>query len=118
MSEKKRSKSQRVRDYLTENPSARNKDVVKALSQYGVTAADVSNAKAHMNRTESNRRTRQPVEESGTSDLGQTFFVAANGQVAYAEIQAALSYVEKIGSIDRAKQLLALIQQIRSLPTE
>lgn len=110
------SKSKRVRDYLTEHPQARNKDVVEALVEFGVTPADVSNAKTHLKKRASKRRNRSVVvgvtEDATPVDSNEAVVVA---QISLTEIDAALSFVRQVGSIDRARQLLGIIQQIQQL---
>lgn len=112
------SKSKRVRDYLTEHPQARNKDVVEALVEFGVTPADVSNAKTHLKKRASKRRNRSVVvgvaedATAGPADNNEAVVVA---QISLTEIDAALNFVRQVGSIDRARQLLGIIQQIQQL---
>lgn len=109
------SKSKRVRDYLLEHPQARNKEVVEALAEFGVTPADVSNAKTLLNKRASKRRTRSVAvsvaEETSTSEIADS----ATQQISLNEIDAALSFVRQVGSVDRARQLLIIIQQIQQL---
>ena len=112
------SKSKRVRDYLTEHPQARNKDVVEALVEFGVTPADVSNAKTHLKKRASKRRNRSVVvgvvedSNSGPTNSDEPPVVA---QISLTEIDAALHFVRQVGSMERARQLLAIIQQIHQL---
>jgi hypothetical protein len=112
------SKSKRVRDYLTEHPQARNKDVVEALIEFGVTPADVSNAKTHLKKRASKRRNRSVAvgvaedAAAGPADSNEAVVVA---QISLTEIDAALNFVRQVGSIDRARQLLGIIQQIQQL---
>ena len=113
------SKSKRVRDYLTEHPQARNKDVVEALSEFGVTPADVSNAKTHLKKRASKRRNRSVVvgvAEDASTDTTSDTEPAALAQISIPEIDAALHFVRQVGSIDRARLLLAIIQQIQQFP--
>lgn len=123
VSDKNLSKSQRVRNFLDAHPEARNRDVVEALSEYGVTAADVSNAKAQLKRkgdapakrgrpAASATAPSAPASSAATSDAGAS---ATGGSIAMHEIDAALKFVREIGSLDRAKQLLVIIQQIQQL---
>ncbi len=111
------SKSKRVRDYLTEHPQARNKDVVEALVEFGVTPADVSNAKTQLKKRASKRRNRSVVvgvvEDAATGPASSEPPVVA--QISLTEIDAALSFVRQVGSMERARQLLAIIQQIHQL---
>ncbi|MGN6545554.1 MAG: hypothetical protein ACTHK7_10940 [Aureliella sp.] len=123
VSDKNLSKSQRVRNFLDAHPEARNRDVVEALSEYGVTAADVSNAKAQLKRkgdapakrgrpAASAAAPSAPASSAATSDASAS---ASGGSIAMHEIDAALKFVREIGSLDRAKQLLVIIQQIQQL---
>lgn len=122
VSDKNLSKSQRVRLFMEENPDARNRDVVTALAEYGVTAADVSNAKAHLKRkgdvpakrgrpAASASEATPPVAKAAPADSSQT----ATGSIAMNELDAAVTFVRQIGSLERAKQLLVIIQQIQTL---
>ncbi len=112
------SKSKRVRDYLTEHPQARNKDVVEALVEFGVTPADVSNAKTHLKKRASKRRNRSVVvgvtEDASTGPVSNDEAVVV-AQISLTEIDAALHFVRQVGSMDRARQLLGIIQQIQQL---
>ncbi|MGN6133520.1 MAG: hypothetical protein ACTHOU_03425 [Aureliella sp.] len=122
------SKSQRVRDYLDAHPDARNRDVVEALADYGVTPADVSNAKAQQKRKGDGPIKRgRPAASASPASVASlasaaaaaksrpVAATAASGSIAMNEIEAALNFVREIGSIDRAKQLLVIIQQIQQL---
>jgi hypothetical protein len=114
------SKSKRVRDYLTEHPQARNKDVVEALAEFGVTPADVSNAKTHLKKRASKRRNRSVVvavsAEANANPTGDDEASnAATQQISLTEIDAALTFVRQVGSVDRARHLLVIIQQIQEL---
>ena len=123
VSDKNPSKSQRVRNYLDENPEARNRDVVDALSEYGVTAADVSNAKAQLKRkgeTPAKRGKAAAASTAAATSASTKAAVAAaqsatGGSIAMGELEAAITFVRQIGSIDRAKQLLVIIQQVQQL---
>ncbi len=112
------SKSKRVRDYLTEHPQARNKDVVEALVEFGVTPADVSNAKTHLKKRASRRRNRSVVVgvvEDVTAGPTSSDEPPVVAQISLTEIDAALHFVRQVGSMERARQLLAIIQQIQQL---
>lgn len=114
MSREQPSKSQRVQDYLRANPQARNRDVVEALKEFGVTAADVSNAKTQLKRKYTRRRSRAAVVVAasvGGSEPG----AAENSSISISEIEAAIDYVQSVGGIARAQQLLAIIQQIQDI---
>ncbi len=116
------SKSKRVRDYLTEHPQARNKDVVEALVEFGVTPADVSNAKTHLKQRASKRRSRSVVVGVGVGVAGDSASGPTSSseppvvaQISLTEIDSALHFVRQVGSMERARQLLAIIQQIQQL---
>lgn len=117
VSDKNPSKSQRVRDYLDDQPDARNRDVVEALSEYGVTAADVSNAKAQLKRKGASSKRGRPAATPAPATPPKTSPAtqSPSGSIAMNEIDAALNFVREIGSLDRAKQLLVIIQQIQQL---
>lgn len=109
------SKSQRVQEYLRANPQARNRDCVEALREFGVTAADVSNAKAHLKKKYSRRRSRAvAVVTAGTSG-GEGEANDPTNSISIAEIEATIDYVQAVGGMARAQQLIAIIQQIREL---
>ena len=66
MSRDQPSKSKRVQEFLRANPQARNRDVVEALKEFGVTAADVSNAKAQLKKKYTRRRSRAAAVVAAT----------------------------------------------------
>jgi hypothetical protein len=109
------SKSKRVQDFLRTNPQARNRDVVEALSEYGVTAADVSNAKAHLKKKYTRRRSRAAAVVAASVTGGEIVTEEINSSISIAEIEATIDYVQVVGGIARARQLLAIIQQIQEL---
>ena len=112
------SKSKRVRDYLTEHPQARNKDVVEALAEFGVTPADVSNAKTHLKKRASKRRNRAVVvgaSDDVVTSAENSAEAPGIAQISLTEIEAALGFARQVGSMDRARQLLAILQQIQQL---
>ncbi len=116
MSRLQPSKSKRIQDYLRASPQSRNRDVVEALTEYGVTAADVSNAKTQLKKKYTRRRSRAAAVVAASVTTGE--FVAeenGNGSVTIFELEATVDYVQSVGGITRAQQLLALIQQIQSL---
>ncbi|MFO1065011.1 MAG: hypothetical protein U0892_14195 [Pirellulales bacterium] len=116
VSDKTPSKSKRIREFLEANPDARNRDVVEALTEFGITAADVSNAKAQLKRKGTPAKRGRPA---AASESGSEKSSAPAGGPAAAigmnEIEAALNFVRQMGSLDRARQLLVIIQQIQQL---
>lgn len=115
MSNEQPSKSKRVQEYLRANPAARNRDVVVALQEFGVTAADVSNAKAQLRKKYTRRRSRAAAVVAATVTSGDSDASESNSSISITEIEAAIDYVQSVGGITRAQQLLALIQQIQDL---
>ena len=112
MSEERASKSKRIQDYLRAHPQARNRDVVRALAEYSVTSADVSNAK-----TQLKRRLHQPILTAplAVPPGAEGSEEAAATSISVTEINATLEFVQRVGGVARAQQLLALFQQIQSI---
>ena len=108
------SKSKRVQEYLRANPQSRNRDVVEALKEFGVTAADVSNAKAQLKKKYTRRRSRAAVVVAATV-TGDAQADDASTKISISEIEAAIDYVQLVGGLQRAQQLLAIIQQIQEI---
>lgn len=115
MNREQPSKSKRVQEYLRANPQARNRDVVIALEEHGVTAADVSNAKAQLKKKYTRRRSRAAAVVAATVSTGEALSDEANASISMVEIEAAIDYVQAVGGISRAQQLLAIIQQIQQM---
>ncbi len=115
MNREQPSKSKRVQEYLRANPQARNRDVVIALEEFGVTAADVSNAKAQLKKKYTRRRSRAAAVVAATVSAGEPLADDANASISMVEIEAAMDYVQAVGGIARAQQLLAIIQQIQQM---
>ncbi len=115
MPREKPSKSQRIQEYLRANPQARNRDCVEALKEHGVTAADVSNAKAQLKKKYTRRRSRAAAVVAATVSNGENPAGESASSISIAEIEAAIDYVQLVGGINRAEQLLAIIKQIREL---
>ena len=115
MSQEQPSKSMRVQEYMRANPQARNRDVVEALAEYGVTPADVSNAKTQLKKKVSRRRSRAGVAAVVAAAPGEPLAVDANHTISLMELEAAIEYVQTVGGLPRAMQLLAIVQQIQAL---
>ena len=110
------SKSKRIQDYIRDNPGVRNRDVMSALSEYGVTAADVSNAKAQMKKKLTRRRARASVAAvDASAAVGEAVVNDPRNSISLVELEAAVEYVQSVGGVLRAQQLLALVQQIQAL---
>ncbi len=114
MTREQPSKSARIQEFLRSNPGARNRDCVEALSEFGVTAADVSNAKAQLKRRSSRRRS-QAVAAVAAGIAPVAGAADSSHSITLAEIEHAIDYIQNVGDITRAQQLLAIVQQIREL---
>ncbi len=115
MSREQPSKSMRVQEYMRAHPQARNRDVVEALAEFGVTAADVSNAKAQLKKKVYRRRSRASVTAAVSATPGEALASEANNTISLVELEAAVEYVQSVGGLSRAMQLLAVVQQIQAL---
>jgi hypothetical protein len=114
------SKAQRIRRFMESNPEARNRDVVEALQQFSITAADVANVKSIAKRqgksiSESPKRSETPAPSvpkkaaaSGTS------LTSPGSSISLPELEAGVAFVKTAGSIMRAKHLLIIIEQIKA----
>ncbi|MCA9128838.1 MAG: hypothetical protein KDB22_17250 [Planctomycetales bacterium] len=111
------SKAQRVQEFMRAHPQARNRDCVEALREFGVTAADVSNAKAHLKKKYSRRRSRTVAAVAASVTDGEVVPEELGTTISMAEIEAAMDYVQLVGGMSRAQQLLAIIQQIKEIQT-
>ena len=110
------SKSKRIQDFIRLNPAMRNRDVVEALAEYGVTTADVSNAKAQLKRRLGNRRSRASVSPVDASVvIGEQLTPDPGNSISLVELEAAVEYIQTVGGIQRAQQLLALVRHIQAL---
>jgi len=111
---KDQSKAQRIRDYMEENPEARNKDIVEALRQYKVTAADVANVKSLTKRSAGKRGAKKPVETKSSAPRDEsTALVPAGAGVSLTELEAGVAFVQAVGSLTRAKHVLIILETIK-----
>lgn len=115
---KELSKAQRIRLYMENNPEARNKDVVEALKQFRVSAADVANVKSIAKRQAGNSRPSR-VEPSVASSVKRpvssgTSMTSPGASITLPELEAGVAFVKTAGSIMRAKHLLIIIEQIKA----
>lgn len=108
------SKAQRIRQYLEDHPESRNRDIVEALKQYKVTAADVANVKSLMKRTGGKPSGRKGAEtKSSTTRSESTALVPAGAGMSIAELEAGVEFVKTVGSVTRAKHLLIILESIK-----
>ena len=115
MTREQPSKSMRVQEYLRSNPGVRNRDVVEALAEYGVTAADVSNAKAQMKKKGSRSRSRAGVSAAVAAASGAQPSANPDATISIVELEATMEFVQSVGGLARAMKLLTVVQQIQSL---
>jgi hypothetical protein len=113
---KEPSKAKRIREYLDNNPEARNKDVVDALGTYGVTAADVANVKSHQKRSEGKTRKSSAGPKSKpevATNSSSTALTSSGPTINWRELDAGVAFVKAAGSVQRAQHLLIIIEQIK-----
>ena len=119
MARKKISKSKRIQDYLGVNPEARNREVVEALSAHRVTAADVSNAKSQMKKKQLTSSSTAAATSTKRKKLVGVKTVGNASDAANAisldEIEASAGYIKAVGGLNRAQQLLQMMQLIQSM---
>jgi hypothetical protein len=106
------SKAQRIRNYLAAHPEARNRDVVEALQEHSVTAADVANVKSISKRN--GESAERPAREAVRSRAESTAIAAPGASITLPELEAGVAFVKAAGSIMRAKHLLIIIEQIKA----
>ena len=98
---KEPSKAQRIRRFLEENPEVRNKDVVDALAEYQITAADVANVKSIAKRATqksapTHREPRKPIAEPRATT---TTVSTAGPAITLPELEAGVAFVKAAGSV-------------------
>lgn len=98
------SKSQRLKNYFESNPYASNKDAKKALKDFGVTSADVCQARSRQARSR-NLEKKNVISTSKSSK---------EPSIQLSELEAGVAFVKAAGSIMRAKHLLIIIEQIKA----
>lgn len=109
---KEPSKAKRIREYLDKHPGSRNKDAVELLAQYGVTAADVANVKSHQKRNEGSAKksaTSAKPKAAASSSTGLT----SGGPTFLTGLEAGVAFVKAAGSVQNARHLLIIIEQIK-----
>jgi hypothetical protein len=114
---KDQSKSQRIRIYLEANPEARNRDVVEALAKYNVKAADVANVKAYLKRTGAEVSPKKKSTAAASSKPGAAPSATATlgvPNVNLNHLQAAVSFVKLVGSVNEAQQLLTIVELVKT----
>jgi len=112
------SKVQRVRDYLGQNSAAKSRDVVTALTKFGVTSADVANARNAMKKKSKKAKRRSSKSASkptqGRSSSAQSR-VSIDARIEVDLLDMGIEFVQKAGGMNEAQHILNLISRIRSL---
>jgi hypothetical protein len=114
------SKAQRIRRFMESNPEARNRDVVEALQQFSITAADVANVKSIAKRqgksiSESPKHSETPAPSAPKKAAASgTSLTSPGSSISLPELEAGVAFVKTAGSIMRAKHLLIIIEQIKA----
>jgi hypothetical protein len=115
---KELSKAQRIRLYMENHPEARNRDVVEALQQFSVTAADVANVKSIAKRqgggAASKREQASMPSVAKKPSSPSTSMTSPGSSITLPELEAGVAFVKTAGSIMRAKHLLIIIEQIKA----
>jgi hypothetical protein len=110
------SKAQRIRRFMESNPEARNRDVVEALQQFSITAADVANVKSIAKRqgksiSESPKRSETPAPSAPKKAAASgTSLTSPGSSISLPELEAGVAFVKTAGSIMRAKHLLIILR--------
>ena len=99
---KKINKSAEVRTYLAANPGVGPKEVAKALSKLGISAAYVSTIKSKMKSQSATKvvgaKRGRPAKATSANDL--------------APVVAAASFIKQCGGVDAAKNAFRTAEQI------
>ena len=109
---KEPSKAKRIREYLDKHPGARNKDAVASLGQYGVTAADVANVKSHQKRSEGSSKKSSASAKPKAAPSASTAMTSASPTF-LTGLEAGVAFVKAAGSVQNARHLLIIIEQIK-----
>jgi hypothetical protein len=102
------SKSQRIRDYLDSHPNAKGKEIISALSQYGVKQTDIGNVKAKMKK-----EGVVPKARSASAPKASTAAASSNSfGISFPALEAGTKFLKEAGSLANAKEILTIIDQI------
>ncbi|HWA97356.1 MAG TPA: hypothetical protein VG713_02645 [Pirellulales bacterium] len=108
-------KSAAIREALNANPDKQPKWIAETLTAKGVTvtAQMVSTIKSKVKAGAGKRRGRKPgrpaVTKAATNGRGRT------GGDAYDDVQSTIVFVQGVGGLDKAKQLIALLEAARRM---
>jgi hypothetical protein len=101
------SKSQRIRDYLDSHPHAKGPEIIEALSAYGIKQTDVGNVKSKMKKEGASSKKAVPASASRPSSPSPAAF-----GISIAALEAGTKFLKEAGSLNNAKELLTIIDQI------
>lgn len=105
MARTKTNKSAAIKEALKANPGKTPKEIAEIVTKGGtkVTAMYVSNIKATMGKgkAKKGKRGRKPGAATSTG--------------AFADVQNAVVFVQGVGGLEKAKQLIALLETARGL---
>ena len=115
------SKSERIRRYMKENPEARNVDIAEALTEHGVTAADVASVKTQLKKKEEKRgalhsRNGSTASAKAAPASGSPAAeVAIEAQVGLDVLEDGMEFIRKAGGMNEAQHILNVIRRIRAM---
>ena len=116
--DKKPNKSKRIRDYIDSHPDAAPKDIVAALSQYGVTPSDVGNVRSKLKGSKpSKRAAAKVVAAAGPKSASPTSAPASttsSGGINLKALESGTQFLKDAGSLSSARELLIVIDRIRT----
>lgn len=113
--DKKTSKSKRIRDYIDAHPNDAPKNVVAALSQYGVTPSDVGNVRSKLKGSKPAKRANAKPSHSATPRASSTQSEApVPGGINLKALEYGTLFLKEAGSMKSANELLIVIDRIRS----
>lgn len=127
MKQKKKTKSQMIREYMKTNPKASNSDCIKALKAKGVS---VSSSAVHgaVGRTSHRgprtvaskptkrsrkKATRQPSSRRGAGSHRSNGVIRDRTPISIGQLQAAQHYAEECGSVQAAQQSLDVLEGLQ-----
>ena len=115
--DKKPNKSKRIRDYIKDHPSAAPKDIVAALSQFGVTPSDVGNVRSKLKSSKPGKRagskTGTSVAQKSTASSSVPSAATSAG-INLKALEAGTQFLKEAGSLSNARELLIVIDRIRT----
>ncbi|HWB01305.1 MAG TPA: hypothetical protein VG713_22600 [Pirellulales bacterium] len=102
-------KSEEIRQAMKANPSAGPTEIATKLGEKGikVTPAMVSTVK---NKAKTSKGNRGPKGKKRGRPAGST--IRTNG---YSEVESTIVFVKGVGGLDKAKQLIALMEKARGM---